>query len=287
MAVRAARRESRVRDGRLARHRRGDRAAVRARRARGSSWRRATGAACERHAAEIAAARAGRRWPSPCDVTRPRLGRAGDRGGRRAVGPDRRPGQQRRRSAARRRSTTRTTRAGTRSSRPTSPAVFRVTREAAPFLPEGGRVINLSSVLGRFGVAGLLGAYCASKHGVIGLTRAPRPGARARARSPSTRSARAGSRPRWRAQGFRRIGGEEKGRAAAAAKMAPLGARARPGGGRRPGRLPRLRRRALGHRPGDRDRRRPGDACEVGLQEAVQESELDLIHFDASLSADD
>ncbi|MGH9317186.1 MAG: SDR family NAD(P)-dependent oxidoreductase [Thermoanaerobaculia bacterium] len=50
-------------------------------------------------------------------------------------------------------------------------AVFRLTREAAPFLPVGGRVVNLSSVLGRFGVAGW-GAYCASKHGVIGLTRA-------------------------------------------------------------------------------------------------------------------
>ncbi|MDQ2871205.1 MAG: SDR family oxidoreductase [Acidobacteriota bacterium] len=49
-------------------------------------------------------------------------------------------------------------------------AVFRVTREAAPFLPQGGRVINLSSVVGRFGVAGLA-AYSASKHGVIGLTR--------------------------------------------------------------------------------------------------------------------
>ncbi len=48
--------------------------------------------------------------------------------------------------------------------------VFRVTREAAPFIPEGGRIINLSSVVGRFGVAGL-SAYSASKHGVIGLTR--------------------------------------------------------------------------------------------------------------------
>ena len=38
-------------------------------------------------------------------------------------------------------------------------------------LSDGGRVINMSSVLGRFGVAGLA-AYCATKHGVIGLTRA-------------------------------------------------------------------------------------------------------------------
>jgi NAD(P)-dependent dehydrogenase (short-subunit alcohol dehydrogenase family) len=50
-------------------------------------------------------------------------------------------------------------------------AVFRVTREAAPKLSDGGRVINMSSVLGRFGVAGYA-AYCATKHGVIGLTRA-------------------------------------------------------------------------------------------------------------------
>jgi NAD(P)-dependent dehydrogenase (short-subunit alcohol dehydrogenase family) len=50
-------------------------------------------------------------------------------------------------------------------------AMFRVTREAAPFLPRGGRILNMSSVLGRFGVADY-GAYCAAKHGVIGLTRA-------------------------------------------------------------------------------------------------------------------
>jgi 3-hydroxybutyrate dehydrogenase len=36
---------------------------------------------------------------------------------------------------------------------------------------EHGRIINLSSVLGRFGVPGYA-AYCAAKHGIIGLTRA-------------------------------------------------------------------------------------------------------------------
>ena len=49
--------------------------------------------------------------------------------------------------------------------------VFRMTRAALPHIPDGGRVVNLSSVLGRFGVPGF-GAYCATKHGVIGLTRA-------------------------------------------------------------------------------------------------------------------
>ena len=48
---------------------------------------------------------------------------------------------------------------------------FLVTRQAIPLLRDGGRVINMSSVLGRFGVPGYT-AYCASKHAVIGFTRA-------------------------------------------------------------------------------------------------------------------
>src|SRR6266853_3349334 len=48
---------------------------------------------------------------------------------------------------------------------------FLVTRQAVPLLHDGGRVINISSVLGRFGVPGYT-AYCASKHAVIGFTRA-------------------------------------------------------------------------------------------------------------------
>ncbi len=48
---------------------------------------------------------------------------------------------------------------------------FLVTRQAVPLLADGGRVVNMSSVLGRFGVPGYT-AYCASKHAVIGFTRA-------------------------------------------------------------------------------------------------------------------
>jgi NAD(P)-dependent dehydrogenase (short-subunit alcohol dehydrogenase family) len=104
-------------------------------------------------------------------------------------------------------------------------ATFRMTREAAPFLPTGGRVLNISSVLGRFGVAGYA-AYASSKHGLIGLTRtlalelAPRQ-ITVNALVPGwveTEMAR---------DGFRRLGrnaggGEDEGRAMAA-KMAPLG----------------------------------------------------------------
>jgi NAD(P)-dependent dehydrogenase (short-subunit alcohol dehydrogenase family) len=97
---------------------------------------------------------------------------------------------------------------------------FRVTKAVAPHLADGGRVINLSSVLGRFGVAGHT-AYAASKHGVIGMTRslalelAPRR-ITVNAMCPGwveTEMAR---------EGFRRMGSEEQGRERAA-KMAPLG----------------------------------------------------------------
>ena len=49
--------------------------------------------------------------------------------------------------------------------------MYLVTRQILPLMAVGGRIINLSSVLGRFGVPGYT-AYCASKHGVIGFTRA-------------------------------------------------------------------------------------------------------------------
>mgnify|MGYP003349546045 CR=1 FL=1 len=48
---------------------------------------------------------------------------------------------------------------------------YLVTRGIVPLMPIGGRIINISSVLGRFGVPGYT-AYCASKHAVIGFTRA-------------------------------------------------------------------------------------------------------------------
>ena len=48
---------------------------------------------------------------------------------------------------------------------------FYCSREALRTMPDGGRVINISSVLGRFGVPGYT-AYCTSKHAVIGFTKA-------------------------------------------------------------------------------------------------------------------
>lgn len=50
---------------------------------------------------------------------------------------------------------------------------WRFARAALPHFEKGdrGRIINISSVLGKFGVPGY-GAYCAAKAGVIGLTRA-------------------------------------------------------------------------------------------------------------------
>ncbi len=49
--------------------------------------------------------------------------------------------------------------------------VFYVTHALLPLVKEGGSILAISSVLGRFGVPGYT-AYCASKHGVIGFVRA-------------------------------------------------------------------------------------------------------------------
>jgi NAD(P)-dependent dehydrogenase (short-subunit alcohol dehydrogenase family) len=49
--------------------------------------------------------------------------------------------------------------------------VYHTVTAALPHLADGGRVVAISSVLGRFGVPGYT-AYCASKHGVIGFTKA-------------------------------------------------------------------------------------------------------------------
>jgi NAD(P)-dependent dehydrogenase (short-subunit alcohol dehydrogenase family) len=98
-------------------------------------------------------------------------------------------------------------------------AVFRLTRAASPHLSRGGRVINISSVLGRFGVPGYA-AYCGSKHGVIGVTRAL-----ALELAPRHITVNAIC-PGWvetemARQGFSRFGSVEAGREAAA-NMAPL-----------------------------------------------------------------
>lgn len=51
--------------------------------------------------------------------------------------------------------------------------LYLVTKAVLKRMPDhaGGRIINISSVLGKFGVPGYT-AYCASKHGMIGFTRA-------------------------------------------------------------------------------------------------------------------
>ncbi len=49
---------------------------------------------------------------------------------------------------------------------------YRVARRALPLITSGGgRLLNISSVLGRFGVPGYA-AYCTAKHGILGFTRA-------------------------------------------------------------------------------------------------------------------
>lgn len=51
--------------------------------------------------------------------------------------------------------------------------MYLVTKTVLKYMPDhsAGRVINISSVLGKFGVPGYT-AYCAAKHGIIGFTRA-------------------------------------------------------------------------------------------------------------------
>ena len=51
--------------------------------------------------------------------------------------------------------------------------LYLVTKSVLTHMPDhsGGRVINISSVLGKFGVPGYT-AYCTTKHGMIGFSRA-------------------------------------------------------------------------------------------------------------------
>jgi ketoreductase len=51
--------------------------------------------------------------------------------------------------------------------------MYFITKEVLRQIPDqsGGRIINISSVLGKFGVPGYT-AYCTTKHGMIGFTRA-------------------------------------------------------------------------------------------------------------------
>lgn len=51
--------------------------------------------------------------------------------------------------------------------------MYLMTKEVLKYVPHnnGGRIINISSVLGKFGVPGYT-AYCTAKHGMIGFTRA-------------------------------------------------------------------------------------------------------------------
>lgn len=51
--------------------------------------------------------------------------------------------------------------------------MYLITKEVLKRMPDhgGGRIVNISSVLGKFGVPGYT-AYCTTKHGMIGFTRA-------------------------------------------------------------------------------------------------------------------
>ncbi len=49
-------------------------------------------------------------------------------------------------------------------------SLYYCSAKALKSMPDGGRILNISSVLGKFGVPGYA-AYCTSKHAVVGFTR--------------------------------------------------------------------------------------------------------------------
>ena len=92
----------------------------------------------------------------------------------RRVRPARHPGQQRRRCAERAASSAPTARLWQRDARAsTSPAPSRAPRRRCPDAEarDVGRIVNIASTAGLTGYP-YVAAYCAAKHGVIGLTRA-------------------------------------------------------------------------------------------------------------------
>ncbi len=49
-------------------------------------------------------------------------------------------------------------------------SLYYCTAAVVPLMPDGGRIISISSILGKFGVPGYA-AYCTSKHAVVGFTK--------------------------------------------------------------------------------------------------------------------
>jgi NAD(P)-dependent dehydrogenase (short-subunit alcohol dehydrogenase family) len=133
--------------------------------------------------------------------------------------------------------------------------VYLITKETLRVMKDnhGGRVINISSMLRKFGVSGYTG-YCASKHGVIGFTRAhtlevTKRGITVNAICPGwvdTEMVRSGM---SQSAAYQRMTVEEFKKTCNGSSPYKEIPRAR--GGRSVSTLPRLRQGQLSHRPGD------------------------------------